>query len=80
MGRMVGKEKGRNGIGEIPANMYSLSFPFPVFTKNSFSLPSTIEVTFPVKAKPDPPCAANVVVAASKERALTIAGSSLGAI
>ena len=65
---------------DVPANMISLSFPFPVFTKNSLSFPSTTLVTLLVKAKPEPPWALTVVFEASKERAFRIAGSSFVAI
>ena len=65
----------------IPVNIISLSLPFPVLTKNSFSSPSLfLLVILNVDAKPLPPCEAIVVDAASSERALTIAGSSFGAI
>ena len=74
------RSRGKGGEIAAPANITSLSSPLPVFTKNSFSLPSTVLVTLPVNAKPDPPCAANVVVEASNERAWRIAGSSFGAI
>jgi hypothetical protein len=65
----------------IPVNMISLSFPFPVLTKNNFSCPSlSVLVILNVEANPLPPCEAMVVDAASSERALTIAGSNFGAM
>ena len=78
---MNGFGEERERARELPANMISLSFPFPCFTKNSFSSPSLpLLVILKVDAKPLPPCEAIVVVATSSESALRIAGSILGAM
>jgi hypothetical protein len=77
----MGEVEVRQEVRELPANIISLSFPFPCFTKNSFSSPSLpLLVILKVDAKPLPPCEAIVVVAASSESAWRIAGSILGAM
>lgn len=66
---------------DIPVNITSESSPFPIFTKYNFSFPlGSLLESLNVEAKPEPPCEAIVVVAASRERALRIAGSIFGAI
>ncbi len=73
--------KFKQEVRGLPANMISLSLPFPCFTKNSFSPPSIpLLVILKVDAKPLPPCEAIVVVAASSESAWIIAGSILDAM
>jgi len=61
-------------------NITSLALPFPCLMKKSFSLPSAWLVILNVDAKPEPPCEAMLVVAASMESAVRIAGSILGAM
>lgn len=67
--------------GRIPANIISLFFPLPIFTKYNFSFPSrSLVESLKVEAKPEPPWGVMVVVSASRDRALRIAGSILGDI
>lgn len=61
-------------------NMISPPLPFPCLIKKSFSFPFIWLVILKVDEKPEPPCEAILVVAASRERADKIAGSILGAI
>lgn len=69
----------RRHFGErecVPANMISLSFPFPILTKNDFCTPlSSLDVNLKVEENPLPPWEANLVASGSRESDCRIAGS-----